>query len=71
MMSVMTCGWLMARSHAAALAMLDDPAADHAFARQKLATSRYYLDVVTAEATGLGVAATAGAAMLYDFAVTT
>jgi alkylation response protein AidB-like acyl-CoA dehydrogenase len=70
MVSVMACGGLMAKAHTAAAAMLRDDGADHAFARRKLATTRYYLDVVTAEARGLAASAEAGAALLYDFAVT-
>jgi alkylation response protein AidB-like acyl-CoA dehydrogenase len=70
MMAVMACGGLMAKAHAAAATMLEDPDADHDFARRKLATTRYFLDIVTAEAVGIGAAAKAGAAMLYDFAVT-
>ncbi len=67
MCAVMACGGLMARAHDAAKDMLANDSADHAFARAKLATTRYYLEVIVAEALGQRAAALGGAALLYDY----
>jgi alkylation response protein AidB-like acyl-CoA dehydrogenase len=61
MLSVATCGWLMARQLAALTAGEDDPD----FAALKSASARYYLDVVVEEARGLAAAASLPAALLY------
>ena len=57
MLSVATCGWLMAREAAAA--------GDDAFGRRKRAVARFYLDQIVPEALGLKSAADAPAAALY------
>ncbi|WP_336951488.1 acyl-CoA dehydrogenase [Sphingobium aromaticivastans] len=67
MTATLICGWLMARSHAAAIAMLDEDDADHDFAWQKMASARYYLTAIVAEAQGLSASATFGADPLYAF----
>jgi 3-(methylthio)propanoyl-CoA dehydrogenase len=59
MVSVMTCGALMARQGKAATS-------DSAFDKAKRATVRYYLDHIVAEALGKAAAATAGAGVLYE-----
>jgi 3-(methylthio)propanoyl-CoA dehydrogenase len=59
MVSVMTCGGLMARQGKAA-------ASDSSFDKAKRATVRYYLDHLVPEALGKAAAATAGAALLYE-----
>ena len=58
MVSVMTCGGLMARQGKAA-------ASDSAFDKAKRVTVRYYLDHLVPEALGKAAAATAGADILY------
>lgn len=58
MLSVATCGWLMARQ-AAAITGDDD------FAAMKRATVRFYLDQIVPEALGLEASATATAEVLY------
>ncbi|MFC4292744.1 acyl-CoA dehydrogenase [Sphingorhabdus arenilitoris] len=64
MVSVATCGWLMATQLRAAQAGLDgDP--DNAFLKAKTVTCRYYLDVMVAEALSLKNSAMAGADLLY------
>ena len=59
MVSVMTCGGLMARQRKAA-------SSDSAFDKAKRVTVRYYLDHIVPEALGKAAAATAGAKLLYD-----
>jgi 3-(methylthio)propanoyl-CoA dehydrogenase len=59
MVSVMTCGGLMARQGKAA-------ASDSAFDKAKRVTVRYYLDHLVPEALGKAAAATAGAGILYE-----
>lgn len=58
MVSVMTCGGLMARQGKAATS-------DSAFDKAKRVTVRYYLDHLVPEALGKAAAATAGADILY------
>jgi 3-(methylthio)propanoyl-CoA dehydrogenase len=59
MVSVMTCGGLMAKQGKAA-------ASDSAFDKAKRVTVRYYLDHLVPEALGKAAAATAGAGLLYE-----
>jgi 3-(methylthio)propanoyl-CoA dehydrogenase len=59
MVSVMTCGGLMARQGKVATS-------DSAFDRAKRVTVRYYLDHLVPEALGKAAAATAGAGVLYE-----
>jgi 3-(methylthio)propanoyl-CoA dehydrogenase len=59
MVSVMTCGGLMAKQGKAA-------SSDSAFDKTKRVTVRYYLDHLVPEALGKAAAATAGAALLYE-----
>jgi 3-(methylthio)propanoyl-CoA dehydrogenase len=59
MVSVMTCGALMARQGKAATS-------DSAFDKAKRATARYYLDHLVPEALGKAAAAVAGAGVLYE-----
>jgi 3-(methylthio)propanoyl-CoA dehydrogenase len=58
MVSVMTCGGLMARQGKAA-------SSDSVFDKAKRTTVRYYLDHLVPEALGKAAAATAGASLLY------
>jgi alkylation response protein AidB-like acyl-CoA dehydrogenase len=67
MAAVMTCGWLMARQHRSAHALLGADVGDAAFAARKLATTGYYLSAIVPEAWGLAAAARGGAGQLYDF----
>jgi 3-(methylthio)propanoyl-CoA dehydrogenase len=60
MLSVATCGWLLARE---AAAVGDDP-----FGRAKRATCAFYLDQIVPEALGLEAAASQSAAQLYAIA---
>jgi alkylation response protein AidB-like acyl-CoA dehydrogenase len=62
MLSVATCGWLMARQ----LAAFDQAETDPDFRAMKTAACRFYLDQVVPEATGLHAAATAPADVLYS-----
>jgi len=62
MLSVATCGWLMARS----LAALAEGAAPPLFAEMKTASCRFYLEHIVPEALGLEAAATGGAELLYS-----
>jgi len=61
MLSVATCGWLMARQ-ARALGAFDG---DSAFVAMKRAAARFYLEQIVPEARGLLAAATAPADLLY------
>lgn len=65
MLSVATCGWLMAQQARAAQAMLDAGEGDSAFLKTKLVTTRYYLNHIVPEAIGFKAAATGGAGLLY------
>ncbi|MBV9930609.1 MAG: acyl-CoA dehydrogenase family protein [Alphaproteobacteria bacterium] len=62
MLSVATCGWLMAKS----LAALETAGAPPLYAEMKRAACRFYLDRIVPEALGLEPAATAGAELLYS-----
>ena len=64
MMSVMTCGWLMAKQYEAAKTELS-AGGDPKFLKSKMASCRYYLDVMVPEAIGLKSAAMVGAELLY------
>lgn len=64
MMSVMTCGWLMQRQYEAAKTELA-AGGDSVFLKSKMASCRYYLDVMVPEAVGLHSAATIGSELLY------
>ena len=66
MVSVMTCGGLMAKQGTAAGAMKAAGQGDPAFLKAKLVTVRYYLDHLVPEALGKAAAATAGAGLLYE-----
>ncbi|WP_374543416.1 acyl-CoA dehydrogenase [Sphingorhabdus sp.] len=61
MMAVATCGWLMARQLAAAQAA----GGDTPFLKAKIASCRYYLDIMVPEALSLKGSAMAGADLLY------
>jgi len=62
MLSVATCGWLMAKS----LAALGEGAASPLFGEMKRAACRFYLERIVPEALGLEAAATGGAELLYS-----
>ncbi len=64
MMSVMTCGWLMSKQYEAAKTDLTN-GGDPIFLKSKMASCRYYLDVMVAEAIGLHSAATMSSDLLY------
>jgi hypothetical protein len=64
MLATATCGWLMARQHAAARAMLDAGEGDAAFLAAKIASTRFYLQQIVPAATGLAASALAGDAAL-------
>ena len=66
MLSVATCGWLMARQLRIAQAQLDTGAGDSDFLQMKIAAARFYLDQIVPEASGLKAAATAKADILYS-----
>jgi alkylation response protein AidB-like acyl-CoA dehydrogenase len=66
MVSVMTCGWLMARQSRVAAEMLAAGSGDPAFLKAKAVTTRYYLDHLVPEALGKAAAVTAGSALLYQ-----
>jgi alkylation response protein AidB-like acyl-CoA dehydrogenase len=66
MVSVMTCGWLMARQGKVAGEMLSAGSGDPTFLKAKIVTTRYYLDHLVPEAIGKAAAATAGSALLYE-----
>ncbi len=59
-------GWLMAREAIAATAMLESGTGDTEFARSKLVTTRFYLEQIVPQASGLSAAATAGADTLFE-----
>jgi alkylation response protein AidB-like acyl-CoA dehydrogenase len=62
MLSVATCGWLMARQ----LDALDGTDADPAFRAMKKATAGFYLEQIVPEALGLEASAMAPADILYS-----
>lgn len=62
MLSVATCGWLMARQSRIA----SEAQGDATFLRMKQATARYYLDHIVPEAMGFAASATGGAGLLYS-----
>ncbi|QLC21014.1 acyl-CoA dehydrogenase [Parasphingopyxis sp. CP4] len=66
MLSVATCGWLMARQHRVALEQMQNGAGDSEFLKMKIAAARFYLDQVVPEAGGLKSAAMAKADILYS-----
>jgi len=68
MLSVATCGWLMARQLRVAQAQLDTGEGDSEFLKMKIAGARFYLDQMVPEARGLKAAATAKADILYSIA---
>jgi 3-(methylthio)propanoyl-CoA dehydrogenase len=61
MMSVATCGWLMAKQLRAAEA----EGADSAFLKAKVVSCRYYLSVIVPEALALAPSAMTGSQLLY------
>lgn len=65
MMAVMTSGWLMLKQQRAAEAMLDAGQGNADFLSAKLVTTRFYLERMVPEASGLKAAAMAGADLLY------
>jgi alkylation response protein AidB-like acyl-CoA dehydrogenase len=65
MMAVMTAGWLMLKQSRAAQAMLDAGEGNADFLKAKLVTTRFYLERMVPEASGLKAAAMAGADLLY------
>jgi len=65
MLSVATCGWLLARQGKIAADLLEKGEGDPAFLKMKQAVARYYNDVVVAEALGLAASAKNGAEALY------
>ena len=65
MMAVMTAGWLMLKQSHAAQAMLDAGEGNADFLKAKLVTTRFYLERMVPEASGLKAAAMAGADLLY------
>jgi len=65
MMAVMASGWLMLKQQRAAEAMLDAGEGNADFLSAKLVTTRFYLDRMVPEASGLKAAAMAGAELLY------
>jgi len=68
MLSVATCGWLMARQLRVAQAQFDTGEGDSEFLKLKIAAARFYLDQMVPEARGLKAAATAKADILYSIA---
>ncbi len=70
MVSVMTCGWLMARQATIARAALSSATGDPAFLRTKIAACDFYLTHCVAEALGLATSVQAGANGLYDVSAT-
>lgn len=65
MVSVMTCGWLMARQMDAASDLLARNMGDPRFLTAKRSTASFYLQIIVPEALGLVAGATAGARLLY------
>jgi len=66
MLSVATCGWLVARQIRIAEADLESGAGDSDFLKMKIAAARFYLNQIVPEASGLKAAATAKADILYS-----
>ncbi len=66
MLSILTCGWLMARQLRVAQAKRGTGDGDSSFLDMKVAACRFYLDQIVPEATGLKAAAMAEAALLYS-----
>jgi 3-(methylthio)propanoyl-CoA dehydrogenase len=71
MMSVTTCGWLMARQALVAVAVIEGdgdvaPALDDTAASDKLAVARFFLEQLLPEVQGLAGAVRAGGASLYS-----
>jgi alkylation response protein AidB-like acyl-CoA dehydrogenase len=66
MVSVMTCGWLMARQGRIAAAMLASGEGDPTFLKAKTVTARYYLEHLVPEALGKAAAVRAGASLLFE-----
>lgn len=66
MLSVLTCGWLMARQLRIAEAQLATGGGDNEFLDMKIAAARFYLDQIVPEACGLKNAAMAPADILYS-----
>jgi len=65
MLSVATCGWLMAKQGRIAADLLATGDGDPAFLRMKQATARYYCDIIVPEALGIAAGARQGADRLY------
>jgi len=63
--SMVTAGWLMARSALAARARLEHGDGDEAFLRSKVVTARFFCEQLLPAATGLVAAVTAGAEHLF------
>lgn len=64
MLSVATCGWLMAKQDRIAReAIATEP--ENPFLQAKLVTTRFYLDRIVPEALGLASQAVGGAQLLY------
>ncbi|NNC72010.1 MAG: acyl-CoA dehydrogenase [Sphingomonadaceae bacterium] len=66
MLSVLTCGWLMARQLRIAEAQLSTGSGDNEFLDIKIAAARFYLDQIVPEAAGLKAAALTDADILYS-----
>jgi alkylation response protein AidB-like acyl-CoA dehydrogenase len=66
MFATAVAGWLMARQHGVARAMLEKGEGNPEFLKAKLATTRFFLDRIVPEALGRKAGAMAGAAGLYD-----
>ncbi len=64
MFATATCGMLIAKQHRIAVAELSE--SDDPFLKAKLVTTRYYLDHLVPEASGLKAAAMGGADILYQ-----
>jgi 3-(methylthio)propanoyl-CoA dehydrogenase len=64
MFGIVTGGWLLARSAAAARRELDAGSGDEAFLRQKVVTARFYAEQLLPQAAGLVPSVTAGPADL-------
>ncbi len=64
MFGIVTGGWLLARSAAAARRELDAGGGDEAFLRQKVVTARFYAEQLLPQAAGLVPSVTAGPADL-------
>jgi alkylation response protein AidB-like acyl-CoA dehydrogenase len=66
MVSVMTCGWLMARQGEVAANMLQCGEGNPGFLKSKIVTARYYLEHLVPEAMGKSAQATAGSSLFYQ-----